>query len=264
VLSIIRDHSSAKKKTLAIRRTEQFCGPATGKPHVRQSQCVTNGSAKETSNDVCLRHTVRDGQIVNVSSGDLTEGCQTAKASGCRNSLCHGSAVLSFADAAMYHSQSTTVPFRWQVHCPCFGIASEGAAFEAGVRLYRSAHSRKYGVFVCPETTAKSSLMQGIPRVPESCRGRSLPDALNPNGVPHDRYGFLLRHCRLWNPVGVQRHSNFATWGAPRCGDPRLCCETRTGLKHRISTNRILHELKKGAYSSTEMWVMTRRAGGLS
>jgi hypothetical protein len=58
---------------------------------------------------------------------------------------------------------------------------------------------------------------------------------LNPIGVPHDRFGFSLRHCSLWNPVGVQDNSNFAPWGAPRCGDPRLCCETRTGLNHGIS-----------------------------
>ena len=48
-------------------------------------------------------------------------------------------------------------------------------------------------------------------------------------------------HKTLWNPVGVQINANSFTWGAPQSGDPRLCCETRSGLNHRISLQIILH-----------------------
>ena len=35
-------------------------------------------------------------------------------------------------------------------------------------------------------------------------------------------------------PVGVRINSYSSTWGAPQNGDPRLCCETRSGLMHTI------------------------------
>ena len=48
---------------------------------------------------------------------------------------------------------------------------------------------------------------------------------------------FFVQPSELWNPIGVRGDSGFLTWGAPQRGDPRLCCETRTGLSHRISHN---------------------------
>ena len=47
----------------------------------------------------------------------------------------------------------------------------------------------------------------------------------------------------MWNPVGVRINSYSYTWGAPQSGDPRLCCETRSGLNHTISLQIILHDL---------------------
>ena len=35
-------------------------------------------------------------------------------------------------------------------------------------------------------------------------------------------------------PFGVRINSYSYTWGAPQSGDPRLCCETRSGLNHTI------------------------------
>ena len=35
-------------------------------------------------------------------------------------------------------------------------------------------------------------------------------------------------------PFGVRINSCSYTWGAPQSGDPRLCCETRSGLNHTI------------------------------
>ncbi len=49
---------------------------------------------------------------------------------------------------------------------------------------------------------------------------------------------FVFQHRRLWNPVGVRGDPGFLTWGAPERGDPRLCCETLSGLKHTISLRK--------------------------
>ena len=45
----------------------------------------------------------------------------------------------------------------------------------------------------------------------------------------------------MWNPVGVRCDPDFRTWGAPQRGDPRLCCETRSGLNHTFFLRQILH-----------------------
>ena len=37
------------------------------------------------------------------------------------------------------------------------------------------------------------------------------------------------------------------TWGAPQSDDPRLCCETRSGLNHTISLQIILHGVASNA-----------------
>ena len=42
------------------------------------------------------------------------------------------------------------------------------------------------------------------------------------------------RQQELWNPVGVRGEPDIFTWGAPQRGDPRLRCETRSGLSRTI------------------------------
>ena len=69
--------------------------------------------------------------------------------------------------------------------------------------------------------------------------GKTIQNPLNPDGVPHRNCQFGFKNRGMLNPVGVQinsnSNSNSLTWGAPQSDDPRLCCETRTGLIRRIS-----------------------------
>ncbi len=80
-----------------------------------------------------------------------------------------------------------------------------------------------------------------IPQIREYRRATSFHGTLNPNGVPHGNCQFGFKNRGMWNPVGVRIDSNSLTWGAPQSDDPRLCCETRSGLNHTISLQIILH-----------------------
>ncbi len=71
---------------------------------------------------------------------------------------------------------------------------------------------------------------------------------LNPNGVPqHDERSIAA----LWNPFRVRSKQTSRTWGAPLRVDPRLCCETRSGLNRNVLTRKSLHSIARWAFGTS-------------
>jgi len=48
-----------------------------------------------------------------------------------------------------------------------------------------------------------------------------------------------MQNRMLWKPVGVLHTPDFCSWGAPLCGDTRLCCKTRYRLYRQASTDML-------------------------
>ena len=70
------------------------------------------------------------------------------------------------------------------------------------------------------------------------------------NGAPQENShkiqrtptGFHISNSIFRSAIGIvePRWGSGLTWGAPQRGDPRLCCETLSGLKHTISLRKNL------------------------